>query len=73
MARPIKNEIRNRDPMPRTRDPQPAPKVVHLKQRRCPKCGYTSFRVNGSHVTLGVRTQHCICHNCGYRFPVQFH
>lgn len=68
MARPRKNEIRNRDPQPANRDPKPsAPaKVIRLPRRRCHNCGGTDFETHDSRENpVGARVQHCTCRNCG--------
>ena len=68
-GRPRKAAITTRDPVPHDRDPKPAPSAIpaiHLKRRRCHRCGATEFRVNGSRDNpAGVRVQNCICKACG--------
>jgi hypothetical protein len=66
MPRPSKNEIRNRDPKPATRDPKPQAKVIRLARRRCHRCGGTDFETHDSRENpAGVRVQHCTCRACG--------
>ena len=68
MARPKKNEIRNRDPKPQARDPQQSAtaKVIRLPRRRCHNCGGTDFETHDSRENpAGARVQHCTCRHCG--------
>ena len=66
MARPKKNEIRNRDPEPKTRDPKQVAKVIRMTKRRCHICGGEDFETHDSHQNAaGVRSQHCTCRACG--------